>query len=755
MPSAVRITTGQLAFDGGVNSSRVPTIASKENPYGLQVNQLAWLINATVRDGGISHRPGYQYLTTLPIVALFQDAYMYEAQGEFPYIVTQIGGRTFRTLVDVDPAVTDEITIPGNPNPPDIAQGWTVQGEEFLVIQDGQSLPLFWDGATMRRSRGLAQVLGVVSAGAVVPAVGGVVLVTLTAPFAGTSGQLIYINGKTFTTSNGVNFIDLYRNGAGTVYNTGDIVPPGTTVDAPGKPTMHTTAPFQVPLPGGTAQDVAVDSVPAGTAGSVLVDVNGDINSWQIPATGLPPAGVNQVYIVNLTGIPGDPIAIGDTLESEQELPAGTAMDYYMGRIWVANGREYIAGDIVGGPSGSPQYGFRDSILKMIDNAFTASGGAFIVPSNAGNIRALKHPANLDTALGEGQLLPMTRRNVYSTNVVPDRAAWALLSEPIQRVAQINFGTVSDRSVVTVNGDLYYQAVDGIRSLQQSIRYFNSGPGNVALSNEVQRAIALNDKSLLHVASGAEMDNRLLQSTIPYQTPVGIAHKGLLPLNFDVLSTLGEKHPPAWEGAWVGIPFLKLLKGDFGGRQRCFAIIWSDISQEIQIWELTENAQEDYGKETTPGGDRITWQIETPSFDWGNSFQLKELQNLEFWIDRLSGTVRFVLEYRPGSLPCWLPYHEWEECAARNECELPNPILPCDHPTQPYLPQYRAMMTMPKPPVGCNNNAVRPTNQDFSFQFRLTIKGTCRIRGIMVHALPMERAPFDGLRCGPAPLGST
>lgn len=750
MPSAVRITTGQLAFDGGVDSGRVPTLASKENPYGLKSNQLAWLINATVRDGGISHRPGYQYLTTLPIVAKFQDAILYEAQGEFPYIVTQIGGRTFRTIVTVEPAVTDEITIPGDPNPPDIDQGWTVNAEEFLVIQDGQSLPLFWDGATMRRSRGPAQVLGVMSAGAVVPAVGGVVLVTLTAPYAGTEGELIYINGKTFTTSNGVNFIDLFRNAIGTVYNTGDIVPAGTTVDAPGEPTMRTLAPFQVPLPGGTAQDVPVDSVSAGTAGSVLVDVNGDINSWQIPATGLPPAGANQIYLVNLTGIPTDPIAIGDTLESEQELPAGTAMDYYMGRIWVANGREYIAGDIVGGPSGSAVYGYRDSILKMTENAFTVSGGAFIVPSNAGNIRALKHPANLNTALGEGQLLPMTRRNIYSTNVVPDRASWATLSEPIQRVAQINYGTVSDRSVVTVNGDLYYQSVDGVRSFTQSIRDFNAGPGNVAISNEVQRAISLNDKSLLHVATGVEVDNRLLQSALPYQTPVGIAHKALLPLNFDVLSTLGEKHSPAWEGAWEGIPFLKMLKGDFGGRQRCFGIIWSEIHQEIQIWELTQNAQEDYGKQTTAGGDRITFQIEFPSFDWGNSFQLKELETLELWVDRLSGTVDFLLEYRPDQYPCWTYWNNWTECAARNECELPNPVLPCDHPTEPYLPQYRATMVMPKPPTGCNDNVKRPLNIGYSFQFRLTIKGSVRVRGLLVHALPREKQPFIGMVCSPS-----
>lgn len=750
----------------------MPTIASKENPYGLKSNQLAWLINGTVRDGGISHRPGYQYLCTLPIISKFQDAILYEAQGEFPYIVTQIGGRTFRTIVTVDPPVTDEITIPGDPNPPDIAQGWTVNAEEFLVIQDGQSPPLFWDGATMQRSSGPSVVLGIVSAGAVVPAVGQPVLLTLSAPFQGQNGDVLFINGKAFqvTTSPGavLRLQPTQSYYTGSVIAVGAIIQTRLTDPSPHTLIATTTASFIVP-PAGVPVEVALTppytgALPrdvslfdkyggyGGASGQPPGSGSNTTEFWQLLLSALPAPGANQVYVTNMAGIPGDPIAAGDNLESIAELPAGTAMDYYMGRIWVANGREYIAGDIVGGPSGTAAYGFRDSILKMTENAFTVSGGAFIVPTNAGNIRALKHPANLNTALGEGQLLPMTRRNIYSTNVVPDRAAWVTLSEPIQRVAQINFGTVSDRSVVTVNGDLYYQSVDGTRSFTQSIRDFNAGPGNVALSNEVQRAVNLNDKSLLHVATGVEMDNRLLQSALPYQTPVGIAHKALLPLNFDVLSTLGEKHAPAWEGAWEGIPFLKLLKGDFGGRQRCFAIIWSEIFQEIQIWELTQNAQEDYGKQTTPGGDRITWQIETPSFEWGNSFQLKELETLELWVDRLSGTVDFLLEYRPDQYPCWTYYNNWTECAARNECELPNPVLPCDHPTEPYLPQYRATMVMPKPPTGCNNNVKRPLNIGYSFQFRLTIRGSVRVRGLLVHALPREKQPFLGLVCGPAPL---
>lgn len=741
---------GQMAFDGGCDSGRVPLIASAANPNGLRPNQTAWQNSCTNRDGGLQPRPGLEYLTTLPIVGLYQVGYMYEPSGEFPYIVTQIGGRTFKTLVDVTPEVTTEITIPGDPNPATIDQGWMVQGEEFLIIQDGVSLPLIWDGNVMRRSLGPSRVVGVVNVLFAVPAVGSTVLVTLSAPFEGQNGDLIYINGKTYSATAAGNFITLRNDANGSI---GATQPAGTGIFEPGfggALITTTTAPFVIPPVGGSVQ-VAVD--PAfGIAVPHVVGVSNNTGNWTVTAVGAAPAGANQVYLTNLTDTPGTNVAAGSNLETPAELPPAQAMDYYMGRIWLANGRQYVAGDIVGGPSGSAAYGYRDSVLKMTENAYTVSGGAFTVPTMAGNIRALKHPANIDTALGEGQLLPMTRRNIYSTNITPTRADWVLLSEPIQRVAQINFGTMSDRSVVQVNGDLYYRSPDGVRSFKQAIRFFNENPGNVPISHEMQRVFPLDDKSLLRFCSGIEFDNRLLMSALPYQTPAGVAHKCIASLNFDLLNSINQKLPPAWEGVWEGLNVLQALKGDFGGRQRAFYIVWSDLNQAIEIWEQTADALTDFGTQTTPGGDRITWSFETPAFDWSNNrdggpFELKTLETMEWWIDRLSGTVDFYLEYRPSSYPCWIFWNRWTECAARNECELPNPLLPCNHPEQAYLPQYRAMMTMPTPPVLCNDNVQRPTNVDYSFQFRLTIKGSCRIRGLMAYGIPTQRAPFDGLRC--------
>lgn len=418
-------------------------------------------------------------------------------------------------------------------------------------------------------------------------------------------------------------------------------------------------------------------------------------------------------------------------------IPTGQAMDYFMGRLWIANGREYLAGDIVLGSSGTAQYQKRDSILHVTENTYLAGGGVFIVPTVAGNIRAIAHTANLDTSLGEGRLFVFTRNTIYAVNVTPTRAQWQALSEPLQTVVQRQFGTTSDRSIVPVNGDLFYQSTDGIRSLLLAIRYFQQW-GNTSISREENRVIAFNDRALQRFGFGINFDNRLLQSVLPFQTQVGAASSGVMPLDFDLISNLGEKPPPVWEGMLEGLDHLQMFKGDFGGRERAFSIVLSRKTGDIEVWELTNSERFDEDEH------RVEWYFETPAYTWGSSFTLKELDSAELWVDRLFGTVDFKVEFRPDSDPCWYLWHEWRECIAKNSCEdVNNPIC---YPIQPFCESYRTTMVLPKPPRSCGQNS-RPINIGYQFQLRISIKGFCRVRGLLVHALPVQRQPYQGITC--------
>lgn len=600
MASSVRLADGSFDFSGGIDSGRVTTVQSPNNPYGLPRTMLAWLTNATVRGGGITQRNGFTPLCTVHAGnALYQGGFLYEPPFEQPQLMLSIGGRIYRVRVDTDNSITDLSAAFGLTNPATIPKAFMVQGEQFLVIQAGDlsitnppTLPLFWDGATLRRSHGL----------------------------------------------------------------TGNVVGP---------------------------------------------NVN--------------------------------------------ELPAALAMCYYQGRIWYSQGRIYTAGDIVGGPSGTLPYKFKDSILKVTENPLAIGGDGFTVPDNAGNIRAMNYSANLNTVLGQGPLYIFTPRQIYQLVVPVTRTDWIAATGnnlPVQTVVQRKYGAVSDRSVVPVNGDLYYQSLEpAIRSLFISVRN-DSLFGNVPLSRNENRVLQFNDRALMQYATGIEFDNRLLQGVLPVQTPVGVACQAIVPLDFDIISGFGaegQSAPPAWEGLIEGIDVLQLFEGDFGGRQRAFAVVHSRIDGSIQVWELTNYLKFDNG------GNRVPWYIEFPAYTFARDFDMKELDGGEIWIDRIAGTVEMKVEYRVDADPCWQPWFTTQFCAAKNKCEdASDPV--CGYPEVTLCEGYKFPITLPKPNGnGCQSMNKRPTTLGYQFQVKVTFKGWCRVRGILLFSTPKERAAYQGL----------
>lgn len=430
----------------------------------------------------------------------------------------------------------------------------------------------------------------------------------------------------------------------------------------------------------------------------------------------------------------------------KRQIPPGKAMDYYMGRLWVQTGeRQYTAGDIVYSavPGILPQYAF----AYFIENTWIAGGGSFDVPSASGSIRSIFHTATPDTALGQGDLQIGTRDAIYSLTVPVSRIDWNAVNLqltagtptfPLQRVIQTRYGTLSERCVVKVNGDIFYRSYDGVRSLQMAIRYYNQW-GNIPLSRNENRLLQFDDRSLVHLASGIEFDNRLLITVLPKQTPVGVAFQGIMPLDFDIITSMESRQPPAWEGLYEGLDHLQILESSFGGVQRAFSIVHSRTTDRIQIWELTTLSKMEEGDK------RVTWYIESPAYVFGNMFQLKQLDSGELWFDKVFGTVDVIVDYRQDQNPCWMSWHKFQMCAARTSCEdVNNPVC---YPEGDYREGYRIPVTLPHPPVGCDSMNTRPTNIGYQFQVRITVTGWCRLRSILLYALPRERQPYQGLVC--------
>ena len=153
MASATRINDGQINFAGGVDSGKNPTIQTELDPTGLRRNQLAWAANATMRGGGVGCRTGWNKVTLqfggdtalkdAFELGQFQGEFLYDPRGGFPYMVLAISGKLFIVHVESDGSVV-EISTPPLSMTATANHVWFVQAEEFLIIQDGTMLPLFW-----------------------------------------------------------------------------------------------------------------------------------------------------------------------------------------------------------------------------------------------------------------------------------------------------------------------------------------------------------------------------------------------------------------------------------------------------------------------------------------------------------------------------------------------------------------------------------------------------------------------------------
>lgn len=431
------------------------------------------------------------------------------------------------------------------------------------------------------------------------------------------------------------------------------------------------------------------------------------------------------------------------------EIPSALAMCYYQGRIWYSNGRIYTAGDIVGDTaSGTLATKFTDSVLKVTENPLAIGGDGFTVPSQAGNITALAYNAQLDSALGQGTLYAFTRSQINGLTVPVSRTNWIAATnanQPFQFVAQNKRGTPSDRSIVQVNSDLFYTTNEpGLRSLVVATRYFKQW-GNVPVSRNVQRAYDFTTANLLGTASGINFDNRLLMTAIPVVTPVGVAYQGLVALNFDLVSTLGEQLPPAFEGLLDGFDVLQMFEGDFGGIDRAFAIVHDRSTHDINLFEITNDVDTDYTD------NRVQWQFETPAFTFGKEMDLKNLDAGEIWVDRARGRVTMKVEYRQDASACWQKWYQTEFCTAKTECNgvtsetVSNPIC---YPIQPLCDGYKWPIQLPRPRIQeCDFISKRPASQGYQFQVRIEITGFCRIRGILLYATKVDKPAYDPINC--------
>ncbi len=213
---------------------------SEVNPLLLPKDQVAFASNATIRGGFITDRPPFtnrlNVIWPSPAVqtafeqGLFQGAAFYNPDSGNQSIFAAVAGRLFQFQVAGNDITVTERTIPGDPNPATATQAWLWQAEQFLIWNDGLSLPVFFDGNSSRRSYGKSVLLNEVSAisQTTAPPIGGQVTLTLTAPYSGPFNVPVLFNGAFYQPiDNSAGYIiDLTNitDTPGTVYSSGTSV---------------------------------------------------------------------------------------------------------------------------------------------------------------------------------------------------------------------------------------------------------------------------------------------------------------------------------------------------------------------------------------------------------------------------------------------------------------------------------------------------------------------------------------------------
>ena len=658
-------------FDGGVNQTR--------SPLKLPRTTLAGGVNITVRDDFAHHRPVYvkrsiQFST--PEVAAawmtgkFQGRAFYIPDNGPQGLVVAISGVLYDCVIVGNTITVTQVSDLTTGQDPDADQHWLFQAEKWIIWNDGINKPVFFN--VNPQSYG-----GVTDTG-----------------------------GKLCARSD-------YATSAG-----------GATT---------TTASFIIPDINATVAAVPFAAV-ATLAVGMVVPVGG-YGMFSVQAI----SGLN-VDLMNVNAGPigasvGSGADVTWNIQTGFQLPPGRMGVYGLGRVWMSliDGKQFIAGDIRGGSSGTAGQNYRDAVLSVKENLYVVGGGTFSVPGPLGGITAMRFIATLDSSLGQGPLQVLTATNVFSCNAPTDRLTWQTMTNPILSEALITNGGKGQDSTVVENGDLLFRSIDGLRSLILGRRDFNVW-GNTPISEEVSDVLRQDDPGLLRFASAIVFDNRLLLTTHPISSDHGVFWKGLVPLNFDPVSSLRGKLPSVYDsGIWNGLNVLSLVMGDFNDVERAFAFVWNDLTSSIEIWEIMKDDYENLADETGTADVPITWQFDSASLKFGQedprSRQLLRLLDGEIQVDDLVGTVCFDVYYKPDQYPTWIPWFSW--C----ECQDTTPVN--------SQPGFRPRMGLGEPSARVydpSNN--RPLREAYTFQIRIIVRGHCNFIGARFKAVTIPQPSF-------------
>lgn len=406
------------------------------------------------------------------------------------------------------------------------------------------------------------------------------------------------------------------------------------------------------------------------------------------------------------------------------EVPKGRQMAYGNGRLWVAiNRNELVAGDIRQRAPGSE--------LFFTETNYLAGGGALFFSRGLTGLEFIP----ITGAADFGTLIVFGADYAESIRAdVTSRDQWGMPGFVTNVFRDI--GASGDWSIAQVNQDLYWRDSNGnIRSLANAISTNNS-PGSTPISREVSRIVGYDSDSLLPWVSSIYFNNRLLMTASPYlNISGGVSFRNLVSLDFSPISTMQLKAPPAYDGAWAGIPGIaQVVTGQFNGVNRAF-VISSDEEAVNRIWEIQPDGAGRDDISLSCGSGIITETpiecfIETPAINFGVDKQRKRLMRCDVWLSGIDGELDLKVYWRPDNTQQWTQWDSATDVCAKTEDAATNE----PHTWKNLLPQQRPQIKTFTIPDTLDAVTKYALQQGFYHQLRVVWTGKARIEKVMLHA---------------------
>jgi hypothetical protein len=652
MPEPDTFKDGQADFLGGMDSSRTPDVIAK-NAYALGVN-----INN--RDSKMVTRNGFKQVNLSngenDGLTKFQDGLF---QGATTYRSPQINGETslFASVsgwllkINATSGVVNCIN-PTERNNTLNEKTYFCQAEKYLIIQDGTSKPLIYDGVGLTRATATQVPIGTLMA---------------------------YGQGRLFVASQSRDYIvacDLVYGGS----TTSSVISSSTA----GASVSFTTATNHGFSSGDTVTIDGHSSEPT---------VNG---TWTVTVTGATTFTIPRTTTVNGAG----------------------------GRVVRAN------------------QGQVSDLLNVTETTYLSEGQYLQLPSQMGKIVGMIFQPVQATTAGQGDLIVFCEYGTCSFAVSQPRDIWK--DTQFRRVTFDRIGATSERSIVSVNGDIFFYSNDAhLRTYRNAIAEFNSY-GQVPAGSEMNRIWDSNSDTTKKFISACRFQNRLLMSAIGKNPPIAAGDLYPKPAVFDAMSVLdfnpvsgsSYKNRPVFDGIYTGLDVVQLVSDYFDGTERAFSFTFKNYTTNT-LWEITNTDTQD---STTASSKDIRCILETRAYDFERPFEEKKIYKLETWWPEVYGDVTYTVYYRPDGYPCWILWGNGSMCSKVTTCaadangagaaECPNAFvsIPNLHPT------YKTRQTLGRPDYQCNASNLNTTVTGYEFQLRIEWTGKARLEKILLTA---------------------